>query len=64
MEYGRTTDSLIVKLHDQLSTNDGEAPDLPSFLRVVCLRNLRQSMAASRDVPSIAGLIGPVSTDR
>lgn len=55
MDCGHSTDSLIARLHERLSTHDGERPELTSFLRVVCLTHLRRSTA---------GLIGLRPADR
>ena len=41
VEEGRTTNSLLVKLHDEVMAHRGEVNNFASFLRVTCLRYLR-----------------------
>ena len=51
-EEGCTTNSLIVKFHDEILAHRGEVPNFASFLRVTCMRYLRRRLsAAERGVP-------------
>jgi predicted DNA-binding ribbon-helix-helix protein len=43
---GCTTNSLIVKFHDEILAHRGEVPNFASFLRVTCMRFLRRSLMA------------------
>ena len=43
---GCTTNSLIVKFHDEILAHRGEVPNFASFLRVTCMRFLRRSLTA------------------
>ena len=41
---GCTTNSLIVKFHDEILQHRGEVPNFASFLRVTCMRHLRRKL--------------------
>ena len=49
-EEGRTTNALISLFHDEVLAHRGEVPNFASFLRVTCMRYLRQRTPA-RDQP-------------
>jgi predicted DNA-binding ribbon-helix-helix protein len=40
---GRTTNALISLFHDEILAHRGEVPNFASFLRVTCMRYLRQT---------------------
>ncbi|MGY0196996.1 ribbon-helix-helix domain-containing protein [Leptothrix sp. BB-4] len=40
----RTTNSLIVQLHDEIVAHRGEVPNFASFLRVTCMRFMRRQI--------------------
>lgn len=46
-EEGCTTNSLIVKFHDEILAHRGEVPNFASFLRVTCMRYLRRRLTAA-----------------
>lgn len=57
---GCTTNSLIVKFHDEILAHCGEVPNFASFLRVTCMRFLRrQLIAIERSTSTEAGLAIP-----
>ena len=43
---GCTTNSLIVRFHDEILAHRGEVPNFASFLRVTCMRFLRRNLTA------------------
>lgn len=64
-EEGRTTNALISLFHDEILAHRGEVPNFASFLRVTCMRYLRERSPASdqperrvhgKSLPSTAGL--------
>ena len=44
---GCTTNSLIVKFHDEILMHRGEVPNFASFLRVTCMRFLRRKLTVA-----------------
>ena len=48
-EEGRTTNALIAQFHDEILARRGEVPNFASFLRVTCIRYLRQRLAAATE---------------
>ncbi len=40
----RTTNALIVQLHDEIVAHRGEVPNFASFLRVTCMRFMRRQI--------------------
>lgn len=42
----RTTNALIVQLHDEIVAHRGEVPNFASFLRVTCMRFMRRQIDA------------------
>jgi len=53
-EEGRTTNALIALFHDEIMAYRGEVPNFASFLRVTCMRYLRQRRAAAEGTPRTA----------
>jgi len=47
LEDSRTTNSLLVQLHDEVMAHRGEVNNFASFLRVTCLRYLRHKYESS-----------------
>jgi predicted DNA-binding ribbon-helix-helix protein len=45
-DEGCTTNSLIVKFHDEILVHRGEVHNFASFLRVTCMRFLRRQLIA------------------
>jgi predicted DNA-binding ribbon-helix-helix protein len=48
VEEGRTTNSLLVRFHDEVMAHRGEVNNFASFLRVTCLRYMRRKYEASQ----------------
>lgn len=48
IEDDRTTNSLLVHLHDEIMADRGEVNNFASFLRVTCLRYLRRKCESSQ----------------
>lgn len=46
-EEGRTTNALISLFHDEILAHRGKVPNFASFLRVTCMRYLRERSPAS-----------------
>lgn len=63
-EEGRTTNALIALFHDEILARRGEVPNFASFLRVTCIRYLRERLAAEqRDAgrDAAGGSVRPLS---
>ena len=55
---GCTTNSLIVRFHDEILAHRGEVPNFASFLRVTCMRFLHRKLTeAERAAPAVAGAL-------
>ena len=48
VEEGRTTNSLLVKFHDEVMAHRGEVNNFASCLRVTCLRDMRRKYEATQ----------------
>jgi predicted DNA-binding ribbon-helix-helix protein len=62
----RTTNALIVQLHDEIVAHRGEVPNFASFLRVTCMRfmrrqidNLQTDAAGVPRSPPVTNLLRP-----
>lgn len=51
-EEGCTTNALIALFHDEILARRGEVPNFASFLRVTCIRYLRERLIAEQRVPN------------
>ncbi|GAC1536995.1 MAG: hypothetical protein NVS2B4_17240 [Ramlibacter sp.] len=54
-QEGRTTNALIVMFHDEILVHRGEVPNFASFLRVTCMRYLRQRLLTSENASYTSG---------
>ncbi|HEX6362287.1 MAG TPA: ribbon-helix-helix domain-containing protein [Albitalea sp.] len=60
-DEGLTTNALIARFHDEILAHRGEVPNFASFLRVTCIRFLRQRLAGAEHGPPSRAAVRPLA---